>query len=205
MERYRRKKDSRIGEAGYSIWSMVMIFFVMSVIGWLWEAVLLLISEGKFVNRGVLHGPWLPIYGFGSVLILILCSRLRKWPLLEFAVIIILCGCIEYGTSWYLEQAYDGMKWWDYSGYALNLNGRICAEGLLAFGIGGMLIVHFLAPMLDKWFRRIPKRIFVFVCLVLLLLFGADQIYSAKHPNTGEGISSCGAKAVNGTILRMLC
>lgn len=173
----------------YSVWSLILIFFVMSLIGWLWEVLLHLITSGTFVNRGVLHGPWLPIYGSGSVLILLLLNKLRSKPLLEFGGAVVLCGSIEYGVACYLEQAYNGMKWWDYTGYFLNLNGRICAEGLLTFGIGGMLIVYLLAPFLDSLFRRLPKKALVSLCLVLLLAFGADQLYSKGNPNTGEGIT----------------
>lgn len=150
-----------------------------------------MISDGSFVNRGFLHGPWLPIYGSGSVLILTLLNKLRKKPLLEFLAIILLCGCIEYYVSWFLEQLYDGMRWWDYSDYFLNLNGRICIEGLLAFGLGGMVIVYVYAPLLDCLFRRIPKKILVPACMVLILIFCADLIYSGRSPNLGNGIARC--------------
>ena len=172
-----------------SLCSIVMIFFSMSLAGWLWEVGLHLITDGSFVNRGFLHGPWLPIYGSGSVLILVFLNKLRKRPLLEFLSIILLCGCIEYYISWFLEQIYDGKKWWDYSDYFLNLNGRICAEGLLAFGFGGMLFVYLLAPFLDHVFRRIPKKVLVSVCLILILLFCADLICSSQNPNSGNGIT----------------
>ncbi len=170
-------------------WFMVMVFFIMSLTGWLWEVCLHLISDGCFVNRGFLHGPWLPIYGSGSVLILTLLRRLRRKPLLEFLAIVLLCGCIEYSISWFLEQVYDGMRWWDYGGYFLNLNGRICIEGLLAFGFGGMTIVYVCAPVLERLYRRIPRRILVPVCLILALLFCADLIYSSWNPNLGSGIA----------------
>ena len=85
-----------------SLCSMVMIFFSMSLAGWLWEVGLHLITDGSFVNRGFLHGPWLPIYGSGSVLILVFLNKLRKRPLLEFLSIILLCVCIEYYISWFL-------------------------------------------------------------------------------------------------------
>lgn len=174
----------------YSVWSLVMIFFAMSLIGWMWEVSLHMITDGTFVNRGVLHGPWLPIYGAGSVLILTLLNRLRSKPAAEFFMTILLCGCIEYFISWYLEQAYAGMKWWDYNGYFLNLHGRICAEGLLTFGLGGMLLVYFLAPILDDLFRRIPQKLLVSICLGLLLVFCTDQLYSRINPNTGDGITT---------------
>lgn len=171
-----------------SFWSVVMIFFVMSLMGWLWEVGLHLLAGGGFVNRGLFHGPWLPIYGFGSVMILLLLRRLQKRPLLEFMAIVLLCGCMEYFASWFLEQIYDGKKWWDYSGYFLNLNGRICVEGLLAFGLGGMVIVYFFAPFLNRVFRYIPHKIMISICLVLIVLFGIDLVCSVKNPNVGRGI-----------------
>ena len=69
------------------------------------------------------------------------------------------------------------------------LHGRICAEGLLTFGIGGMLIVYVLAPLLDNILRQISHRILLPLCLVLILLFVCDQCYSSRHPNTGTGIT----------------
>ncbi len=174
----------------YSVWSLLMMFFVLSFAGWLWEVSLHLITEGELVNRGVLHGPWLPIYGSGSVLILVLLHSYRRKPALEFVLAVALCGTVEYFTSLCLEIANDGIRWWDYTGYFLNLNGRICAEGLLVFGIGGMGIVYVLAPFLDVLFRRIPEKILIGTTVVLLLIFGADQLYSMRHPNQGEGITS---------------
>lgn len=172
----------------YSIPSLVLLFFTFSLIGWLWEVSLHLILHGEFVNRGVMHGPWLPIYGAGGILILVLLNKLRERPAVEFMAAVILCGFVEYMTSWYLELRH-GMKWWDYSGYLLNLNGRICAEGLIVFGVGAMAIVYFAAPLLDNFFRRVKLRYLVSAACILLILFLSDQMYSSSHPNTGKGIS----------------
>ena len=109
----------------YSVWSLVVLFLGLSFFGWLWEVGMHLVSYGNFVNRGALHGPWLPIYGTGSVLILTLLYRLRWNPALEFIATIVVCGFLEYMTSLVMEIVTGGMKWWDYSGYFLNLNGRI--------------------------------------------------------------------------------
>ena len=173
----------------YSVWSLVLLFFIFSFIGWCWEVSLHLVLDGVFVNRGALHGPWLPIYGSGGVLLLTLLNRVRSSPVKEFFCIIFVCGMVEYWTSYYLEVAYDGMKWWDYSGYFLNLNGRICAEGLLVFGIGGMVFVYIAAPLLDNRIRVIRKQVLVWSCLILLGMYAADTVYSAGHPNEGEGIT----------------
>ncbi len=173
----------------YSVWSLVLLFFIFSFIGWCWEVSLHLVLDGVFVNRGALHGPWLPIYGSGGVLLLTLLNRVRSSPVKEFFCIIFVCGMVEYWTSYYLEMVYDGMKWWDYSGYFLNLNGRICAEGLLIFGIGGMVFVYIAAPLLDNRIRVIRKQVLVWSCLILLGMYAADTVYSAGHPNEGEGIT----------------
>lgn len=173
----------------YSIPSLILIFFSFAIVGWLWEVLLHLIDDGTFVNRGVLHGPWLPIYGWGGILILVLLYKLRKHPPLEFSSIIILCGLVEYFTSLYLEVKF-GLRWWDYHGYFLNLHGRICAEGLLVFGLGGMAGVYLLAPLLDNCFQKLNKKLLYSLCVSLLCFFLFDKIYSGVYPNTGEGISS---------------
>ncbi|MBQ6312093.1 MAG: DUF975 family protein, partial [Lachnospiraceae bacterium] len=131
----------------YTIWSLILAFIFFSFVGWLWEVSLHLIKDGVFVNRGVFHGPWLPIYGGGLVMILIVLARFRKKPQVEIALIVVLCGIVEYFTSLFLELS-AGMRWWDYTGYFLNLNGRICAEGLLVFALGGAAVVYLAMPLL---------------------------------------------------------
>lgn len=173
----------------YTVTSILVCFFFMCFVGWIWEVSLSMISYGCFVNRGVLHGPWIPIYGFGCVLILLLLKRFRMRPKVEFSMAVLLCGCIEYFTGFFLELTHNGQKWWDYTGYFLNLHGRICAEGLLVFGIGGMAFVYVIAPLIDNWVKEHLNKKLSAACLVLLLLFGADVIYSHFEPNVGEGVT----------------
>ena len=169
--------------------------------GWLWEVSIHLVEDGVFVNRGVMHGPWLPIYGSGAMMILIVLNKFRKKPWLEFILAIVLCGVVEYVTSWLLEKNHDGTKWWDYTGYFLNINGRICAEGLLVFGIAGMATVYVMGPILDNVLRRIRGRFIFPLCAVLVVLFVIDMIYSHYYPNTGKGITDYGAAAANTEVL----
>lgn len=172
----------------YSISSLILIFFILSFVGWLWEVLLHLVSDGIFVNRGVLHGPWLPIYGFGSILILTLLYRFRNKPYLLFFMSVILCGVVEYSTSYYLEVT-NGMKWWDYTGYFLNINGRVCAEGLLVFGIGSMFVVYFVAPILDNYIKKIKTEYVIYFCIILCSIYLIDLVISYYKPNTGVGIT----------------
>lgn len=173
----------------YTVWSLIVIFLSLACFGWIWEVSLHLITNGEFVNRGALYGPWLPIYGTGSVMILMLLTRLRRRPVLEFTAAIILCGILEYMTSVLMEFTSGGMKWWDYSGYFLNLHGRICAEGLLVFGIGGIAVVYVIAPLIDNALKNVNEKVLKIVCVILASVFIADFVYAQIHPNAGEGIT----------------
>ena len=184
----------------YSFQTIVLLFFTFSIAGWVWEVLLELVTNGILVNRGTMHGPWLPIYGSGGCLVLLLLQKVRKHPVLTFGLTCLLCGVMEYGTSWYLEWS-KGVKWWDYSGYFLNLNGRICLEGVLVFGLGGCAFIYFLAPLCDDLYKKISGKVKLAICCVLLVLFSADFAYSHFHPNMGEGITDYGMPAaVSGSL-----
>ena len=172
----------------YSIWSLIAIFAIIAFVGWGWEVTIHLIKDGVFINRGALHGPWLPIYGGGVVLILLLLKKLRKNPGLLAISIVVLCGILEYFTSYFMEVS-KGIRWWDYTGYFLNINGRICAEGLTVFAVGGMAAVYLLAPVIDSWLQKLKPQILIALCIVFAVVFCADLVYSQTHPNVGKGIT----------------
>lgn len=183
------KKDFKSDyNQSYNITTYILFFFTFAFIGWSWEVLLHLVTNGTFVNRGTMLGPWLPIYGFGGILILILLKPFRKRPVVYFIISMLLAGILEYSTAWYLET-FKGMKWWDYTGYFLNIDGRICLEGLMIFGLGGAVVTYFIAPLLSYYYSKIKPKIAIILCTLLLILFSIDAIYSSKHPNTGEGIT----------------
>ena len=173
----------------YSVTSIIIMFFIFSFIGWTWEVCFHLVTDGEFVNRGVLHGPWLPIYGSGCLMILVLLNKLRKHPVAEFFAAFTICGVVEYFTAVFLEMKF-GEKWWDYTGYFLNIDGKVCAEGLLIFGLGGMVVVYFVAPLLDNIIRKLPLKVVIPICVALALMFTADQVYSSYYPNKGDGVTN---------------
>ncbi len=172
----------------YTPSSYILMFFTASMIGWFWEVGLHLFQYGEFVNRGTLHGPWIQIYGFGVVFLLISLKKIRNRPILTFISTIILCGIIEYATSWYLE-VFNGMRYWDYDDFFLNIHGRICLEGLLAFGMGGCAFIYFGTPFLESLYNKIKPQIKKIICIILIIIFSIDFVYSSQFPNQGEGIS----------------
>lgn len=189
---WHRQAAALTGRVSYltpvTIWSLIVIFFAFNIVGWLWEVSMAFVTEGMFVNRGMLHGPWLPIYGSGVSLIAVLLYRFRNRPALEAAAIVVLCGFIEYMTSWITELS-TGLRWWDYTGYFLNLNGRICGEGLAVFALGGMVAVYLLVPVIDAAVTHIRPRVLVTVCVVLRVCFAGDMVYSRFKHNAGAGIT----------------
>ena len=174
----------------------VQFFFLGCVLGWIWEVAVYFVSHGAQENlltvivhlRGFLHGPWVPIYGVGGVLMLLLRDHFPKKPIQFFVSSMAVCGAIEFATSWILEQLFHA-KWWDYSAQFMNLDGRICLGGLLFFGVAGAVAVYLLEPTFQKMIRHIPIRCNQMLFLSLSVLFAADVILSIFAPNLGIGVS----------------
>lgn len=178
----------------YSPLSLGILFFIFSGIGWCLEVALFLTKTHTFINRGVLFGPWLPIYGSGCVLILLIFvhGKLKKFlnePFILFLLVMLLCGVIEYITSFVLELL-TGLKYWDYAGHFLNINGRICLENLIQFGFGGLLCVYWLAPKINKILEKCKKKYLLIIFLVLFTLFTLDATNSYMNPRAGYGITA---------------
>lgn len=173
---------------GFSFFYYVWFFLSLSVVGWLWEVALYLVLEHKFVNRGVLLGPWLPIYGAGGLFLYFLLYRLKKYPLLIFFLSALVCSAVEYFASWFLEEMWS-IRWWDYSDYFMNLNGRICLLGAVVFGAGALVLIYLYIPLFEKFYERLIPRIRKTVGLILLVVFLADAAWAAASPNLGPGIT----------------
>ena len=165
------------------------MFFVFSVAGWLWEVGLHLVQDGVFVKRGVLSGPWLPIYGTGGVLIMLLLHRFFEKPIQLFFLIMGMSGTVEYVTGWFLET-YFHTKWWDYSDLTFQIQGRVCLAGLLIFGAGGVAFVYLLRPRLERLLGKLSLPSREILCMVLVGIFLIDLIWSLQNPNQGAGITT---------------
>lgn len=183
-------KNSRLKHKtiGFSFFYFIWLFLFLSFLGWLWEVCLYLIIEQGFVNRGILLGPWLPIYGAGGLFLFFLLYRFKRHPIWIFVTATIICSGLEYFCSWFLEKLWN-IRWWDYSDYWGNLNGRICLPAGILFGIGALLTIYLLIPWFEYIYEKIPPRIRKTVGIILFLLFIADAAYAAAIPNIGRGIT----------------
>ncbi len=136
---------------------IIYIFAFCAIIGWVWEEAYCLVKHGFWVERGFLFGPWLPIYGFGGLLIYLIRERLIKHPLLLFPASVLFAGVLEYFAHWLLEVIFH-KKWWNYSHEPLNINGRVEIIRLILFGLAGTLAACYVIPaMLRLIYRGRPK------------------------------------------------
>lgn len=166
--------------------TLLLLFFLFSGAGWLWEVLFVGASTGQLVNRGFLHGPWLPVYGVGGLLFVLLPGPRRGWHVP--AVCALLGAGVEYAASLLLEGLFHA-RWWDYAGWAGNVNGRICPASAAAFGLAGWILVRWAGPWLRSALAGVPRRWREGCCRGLCLLFAADLALSLLRPNTGAGIS----------------
>ena len=125
------------------------LFIIYSFIGWFMEVIWTFITDKKLVNRGFLIGPYCPIYGVGCLLLIVLLDRFKDNVFLLFFMSIIVCSILEYSTSFVMEKLFKA-RWWDYSNRKFNLNGRICAETMIPFGVLGVIVVYFVNPILSN-------------------------------------------------------
>lgn len=164
------------------------IGLAVAVGGWLWEVLLFLVKEHRFVNRGFLYGPYLPVYGIGAMLLSVLFYY--KKPACGASFFLSMCGgCMtELAAGWLLWHIFH-RKYWDYSGYPLNLGGYICLFSALGFGIFGVLWIKWIGPFLfHTWNRlRCPVQVLVIGLFDLALL--TDLIFSLMQPNDGADIT----------------
>lgn len=184
-----KQKKSQI----YGFFFYTPLFFIISFVGWIWEILIYFIQDGEFINRGVLFGPWLPLYGCGGIFLSFILGKYEYKPVRVFFLSMLICSLLEYFSSFFLEWMW-GIRWWDYSGDFLNINGRICLWGSLMFGLAGWMFICYIMPYLRFLYRRIWKeertrKLLQLLCLALILLFTADAAFAADLPNMGKGIT----------------
>lgn len=152
-----------------------LLFIIYSFIGWCIEVVNILFHQKKFVNRGFLLGPLCPIYGYSSILMIFLLQKYKNDLVALFLMAILICSLIEYFTSLIMEKIFHA-RWWDYSNKKFNINGRICLETMIPFGLLGILLIKVLNPFIIKFLKFIPSKILLIITIILLIIYIIDNI-----------------------------
>lgn len=174
---------SELNSTGAPLSVLFLSFIVFSFIGWLYESTICALANyGHFANSGFLLGPCCPIYGVGSLACWFL---LRDIPnvAVQFAAAALVCSAIEYGVGAALEQI-TGARFWDYSKFPFNINGRVCLYGAALFGAGAVLICRIAEPALLNALELIPPTILAaaaFACASLLAIDTAFTLVSWRQ------------------------
>ena len=158
---------------------LLALYYIYSVAGWIMETVSVSIQKRKFVDRGFLIGPYCPIYGTGVVAITVLLKKYSDDVVATFFMSIIICGILEYMTSYFMEKIFKA-RWWDYTNRKFNINGRVCLQNLVIFGILGTFIVFVANPFLIKYINMIPITTLHIILGIFSFIFLLDTIVSYK-------------------------
>lgn len=152
--------------------TIFLLFMIYSILGWLFETIYCSLTHLSWDNRGMLNGPYCPIYGVGAILAAILCQNMTS-PWHIFLTCAVGASILEYFTSFVTEKLFHAV-WWDYSYLPFNLNGRICLSVALGFGFAGIVVVRFLHPVVFRFVNSLPFSVHEFLALFLMCIFSAD-------------------------------
>ena len=154
-----------------------ILFLIYSFIGWVIEVCFTYVREHTLVNRGFLIGPYCPIYGFGCILMMFLLDGYLDDPIVLFVMAMVICSILEYLTSYFMEKLFKA-RWWDYSDRKFNINGRICLETLIPFGLLGCFLMYVLNPFISGLVLRMSESMINAIATLLFILFLIDNIVS---------------------------
>lgn len=158
----------------------LLVFTIGGIFGFIYEELFYLIDLGYLVKRGITFGPWIPIYGFGAVLIVLTTNRLRRYPAAVFAVSALVCGALEYITGYVLFHV-GGIRLWDYNTEIWNwgnIGGYICARSVLFFGMSALFLLYVILPLILRMQKKCGKTVFYVISVVPAFLFVADIVIS---------------------------
>ena len=158
----------------------LLLFFCYSFLGWVWETCYVSLAKRRYVNRGFLHGPWLPIYGFGAVIILWLTLPVRENDVLVFFLGMAGATLLEYVTGAVMERLFH-VRYWDYSNKPFNVDGHICLLASFAWGCFSVLLVELLHPPVERLILALPRFAADALGLVLFALFVVDATRSVQE------------------------
>ena len=158
---------------------LFIIFIFYSIIGWIIEVINVSVIEKKIVDRGFLVGPYCPIYGVGGLYIYIFLNKYYSDPIALFILTIVECAILEYFTSLIMEKIFK-TRWWDYSDKKFNINGRICLETLVLFGLGGLVSTYLVNPYLIPFINFINPNVLNVIAIVIAIIFVTDCIISFR-------------------------
>ena len=163
----------------YTTGQWALLFYFYCLCGWAWESCYVSARQRRWVNRGFLHGPLLPIYGSGAIIILFAVIPVEDNLYLVWLFGMIAATALEYATGAAMERLFK-VRYWDYSKQKFNLNGHICLTSSIAWGFFSILLVRFIHPPVGRLLARVPALVVDPAALALTAAFTADLVCSVQ-------------------------
>jgi len=163
----------------YTTGQWVLLFFFYCFCGWVWESCYVSARQRHWVNRGFLHGPLLPIYGSGAIIILIATIPVAQDLRLVWFFGMAAATALEYVTGAAMERIFK-VRYWDYSNQRFNLNGHICLSSSIAWGFFSILMVRFIHPPIARLLARVPALCVDPLAHILTIGFTVDAVRSIQ-------------------------
>ena len=167
----------------FPIYQLLWLFFIYAFLGWCTEVAYAALDTGKLVNRGFLNGPLCPIYGCGMAAVLTLLLPLQDNLLILFAGGMLLTTLIELVGGWALYKLYR-TRWWDYSDYPFNIGGYICLEFCLLWGVGTLVVMRIVHPIIAGLVAMVPTLVGVILMCILYAVYATDVVATAIAAST---------------------
>lgn len=161
----------------YHLAQWLLFFYFYSFCGWVWESCFVSVKERHWINRGFMHGPHLPIYGTGAVVILFLTLPVRGNYVLIYILGMTGATILEYVTGVAMERLFH-MRYWDYSEKPLNFQGHICLFSSLGWGFFSVLLVEWVHKPVESLIFSIPNTLVDVGAFVITAVFVADLTQS---------------------------
>lgn len=156
---------------------MLTYFCIYSFLGYVMESVYISLFQKKWISSGLLKGPYIPLYGFGVIILIILSPLLKESYLLTFIIGSLAMSILEYCASLYIEKIFH-RHCWDYSQHFLNLQGRICLIYSIIWGLLSILIIHYIHPYLSSFFS--PNIITILCSLIIIAVMLKDTLQQKR-------------------------
>ena len=163
----------------YTWYQWLTFFFIYCFFGWIFESTYVSAKTGRFVNRGFLRLPLLPLYGTGAVMMLWVSLPVKDNLLLVYLTGVIAATLLEYVTGWGMERLFK-MKYWDYSSQRFNVKGYICLSSSIAWGFLTIFLTEVVHRSIEHYVLGLPVMVNIVFVLITTLLFAADTAESVK-------------------------
>ena len=165
---------------------VLFLFMMFSIVGWLWETPWVSIKSKRFINRGFLRGPYIPIYGCAIITIVFAMKLFENIEnvtvfiiLVEMVYMAFITASWEFVTSWGLEKVFH-TRWWDYSTHKYNLQGRVSLGVSVFFGLGGYILWRFVLVPFEWIYSETPVVLMSSILIVFYIFFTIDSYFTVR-------------------------